>query len=721
MQQKFSSLKKMTSTVCITAVIFLSMVASPAEAIAAPNPVRRVINMLQMMQKKVEMEGTKTHLMFDKYMCFCKTGLSKLNTDIENGKDTVPQLEGSIKEQSAQKGALQNDITDGKADFAEAMKTLGEATSLRTKENKEFVDEDGRMKTDIKALHMAIKAISRGGAFLQTDLLASVRKLVATNVDISTSDRDVVSSFLSQSESTASEDLSEGSPSEINGILKQMAETMSKDHVQMNADEKNGVKQYESVKSAKELQTSTLQKEISTKTERAGKVGLQLVEDKAKLDDTKKALKSNEKLQAGLSKQCKAREMEFGVEAKTRSEELLAIQDTIKILNDDMAHKLFKKTMPVPVSFLQVQVSPKALRGRALQSLKGSSDPRVNFVALALRSRKTSFTKVLQMVDGMIVLLNKEQKDDADKKQYCKSEIDKNTDAKKELDNDISDLNKAMEQATQKAKQIRADIRTKSESIKSLDKQVGDATKQRKEEHGDYMENLQANNAAKEILSVAKVRLGKFYDKEGQKAQNLLQVRKAQPAKQVVGKALKIKAMKHSAVSTISESRHVLSDDGKASLESLFDEGALSFAQVDMQTQAQSMEYSRVAADGKKVVALIGSIIGDINKDVTEMTKDEKEAQFEYKQILKDSAEKRAAEAKSVSELEGSKAESEAEMHKMKLSTKSKMRESAGKATYLKDLHKQCDWLMKHFKTRRSARAGEIDALKKARAVLSGK
>jgi len=39
---------------------------------------------------------------------------------------------------------------------------------------------------------------------------------------------------------------------------------------------------------------------------------------------------------------------------------------------------------------------------------------------------------------------------------------------------------------------------------------------------------------------------------------------------------------------------------------------------------------------------------------------------------------------------------------------------------YLSGLHQDCDWLLSNFDTRQSARAGEIDALGKAKDVLSG-
>lgn len=713
----------MPATKCLTVLLLLSMVTFQTHASDAPNPIRRVITMLQMMSQKVEQEGKNQEALFDKYMCYCQQSLRKLNSDIQIGEDTVPQLEGSIKEGTAEKGALENDIKDAKEEFAEAQKTLDEATSLRTKENKDFKAEDTQMKADIKSLNSAVKAMDKlgeGGAFLQTRELSTIRRLTATSVDISSSDRDVITNFLSQSETDAegvADGLSESSPAEITGILKQMEESMTKDNEKANEDEKNAQGQYDSLKSAKESQMGTLKAEIATKTERAGQVGLQLVEDEGKLEDTNKALASNTKLRDSLDKECKSRRSEYDEEMHTRSEEQTAISDTIKILNDEVTSKLFKNTMvsaSSAASFLQLEANPVQLRGEAYESLRSAKDPRMTLVALAVRSKKVSFTNVLKMIDNMIALLNKEQQDDVDKKEYCKSEIDKTDDEKKELEQSISDLKKAIESATSKADTINKDIATKTATIKDLDKQVDEATKQRKEEHTDYMENLQANNAAKSILTVAKARLAKFYDAQVKKKAAALFETKVQPKKQVVGKALKIKALTPE-VKRVPEHSD-LSEDGKDSLSALFGdgEGAFSFAQVDMQT-----DYVKEEAENP-VIKLITSIVADIEKEVSEMTADEKEAQFEFEYAIKESAEKRSEESRALSTLEGNKAEVEAELHKMTGSVKSKTKESAAKSSYLDDLHQECDFLLKNFKVRREARTGEIDALQKAKMTLTG-
>lgn len=64
---------------------------------ATANPIRKVVNMLQMIQKKVEEEGASAEVLFQKYMCYCKTSGGALSESIEAAKAKVPDLVAGIK------------------------------------------------------------------------------------------------------------------------------------------------------------------------------------------------------------------------------------------------------------------------------------------------------------------------------------------------------------------------------------------------------------------------------------------------------------------------------------------------------------------------------------------------------------------------------------------------------------------------------------------------
>merc|ERR1719321_75760 len=204
----------------------------------------------------------------------------------------------------------------------------------------------------------AIAALEKGmaGGFLQTSGAAVLRQLTV-NMDLSTSDRDVMASFLSQGQGQGYAPQS----GEIIGILKQMKDTMAADLKEITEAEEKAKADFEGMMKAKAAQIEALTQEIEEKTERLGNRGVELVNMKEDLEDTKKSLAEDKAFLADLEKNCATKKAEWAVRQKTRAEELLAILDTIKILNDDDALELFKKTLPSP-SLLQVKASAQEVK-----------------------------------------------------------------------------------------------------------------------------------------------------------------------------------------------------------------------------------------------------------------------------------------------------------------------------------------------------------------------
>merc|ERR1719253_48078 len=174
------------------------------------------------------------------------------------------------------------------------------------------------------------------------------------------------------------------------------------------------------------------------------------------------------------------------------AKEMVALADTIKVLNDDDALELFKKTLPGASSFVQVQVGKSAMQQQALNALHSirraghKADPRLDLIELAMHGGKMGFEKIIKMVDNLVRDLKAEQSVDDDKKKYCLAEFDKAEDTKKELELDISDLDKAIEDAKETISTLKSEIEALQDGIKKLDKSVAEATETRKAEHDDY-------------------------------------------------------------------------------------------------------------------------------------------------------------------------------------------------------------------------------------------
>jgi len=149
--------------------------------------------------------------------------------------------------------------------------------------------------------------------------------------------------------------------------------------------------------------------------------------------------------------------------------------------------------------------------------------------------------------------------------------------------------------------------------------------------------------------------------------------------------------------------------------------GVTAFSQVAPAPPPETAgAYAKKGGESGGVIAMLDMMVADLDKEITEVEVEEKEAQKEYEQLLKDSASKRALDAKAIEDKESSKADTEAKLLKDEEEKTATTKEAMATHEYLGEVHADCDWLLSNFETRKSARAGEVDALTKAKAVLSG-
>merc|ERR1719183_2251528 len=299
----------------------------------------------------------------------------------------------------------------------------------------------------------------------------------------------------------------------------------------------------------------------------------------------------------------------------------------------------------------------------------------------------------------MITLLKKEQVTDDDKKAYCEKLIDETEDKVKGLELDVSDLAKAIADAKESVATLSEEIEALEDGIKALDKQVAEATEQRKEEHAESVETLTSDNAAKELIGFAKNRMQKFYNPK---------LYKAPPAREM------------------SEAERISVNNGgtlapTAAPGGIAGTGISALAQVAPPPPPETAgAYAKKGEESGGVIAMMDMMIADLDKEITEVEVEEKNAQEEYEQLIQDSAKKRAIDSKSIEDKESTKADLEARLLKDGEEKTATTKEAMATHEYLAEVHSDCDWLLTNFDTRKTARAGEVDALTKAKAVLSG-
>merc|ERR1719313_3182759 len=188
-------------------------------------------------------------------------------------------------------------------------------------------------------------------------------------------------------------------------------------------------------------------------------------------------------------------------------------------------------------------------------------------------------------------------------------QFDHADDKKKGLERDVSKLEATIEQSKDTIATLTDEVAALNAGIAALDKSVAEATEQRKEENSDYTTLMANDAAAKEILAMAKNRLNKFYNPK------------------------------------------------------LYKEPAM-FVQVSMHKGLEApppapeapKAFSKKSEESTGVIAMIDGCIKDLDTEMTEAETEEKLAQEEYEEMMADSAEKRAADSKSITAKEGEKA-----------------------------------------------------------------
>jgi len=675
----------------VARVIFFALFAHAAASVAdldssdlmATNPIRKVVNMLQNLQKKVTTEGEQEAALYEKFKCYCSSSGSSLGQSISDAEMKISSVGSDIKSGEAQLEQEKEDVKRATADRKEAKSSMAQASSLRDKEAAAFATENAESSANIAALTGAIASIEKGVAgFLQTEGAQRVRRIALSDKDTTDLDRDTVISFLTgahQGEYAPQSD-------QIVGILKEINDRMSKSLANAKATESSAIASYEELMNAKTQEVNALSETIETKNMRVGSLSVEVVQMKEDLSDTQAALVQDKQFEANMGRDCATKASEYEANVKTRSAEVLAIAETIKLLSDDDALDLFKRTLSsTSASLLQMEEGLATRRAHALRSIVeaqqkySQSHPGLDFIALALHGKnsKVNFDKVVKMIDGMVATLKQEQSDDKAKQTFCTKQFDSAADKQKGLERRASDLDATIGKEQDALATLHEGIKTLEDGLKSLDKEVADATEQRKQENKEYTAVMASNTAAKELLGMAIRRLNKFYDPTGSKVVK-------------TGDA-------SSSLAQIKQHQH----------------GA-------PPSPPESGTYAKNKDGSDSVLEMMRLLIKDVDKDMTETQTTEKDSQSDYERATGNAADKRALDSKTLMDKKMAKAQVETELLDSQGERGNAAQELMTTDKFIHSLHAECDFLVQYFDVRKEARDGEISSMQDAKSVLLG-
>eukprot|EP00931_Biecheleriopsis_adriatica_P078306 TRINITY_DN51768_c0_g1_i1.p1 TRINITY_DN51768_c0_g1~~TRINITY_DN51768_c0_g1_i1.p1 ORF type:complete len:704 (+),score=267.43 TRINITY_DN51768_c0_g1_i1:48-2114(+) len=657
---------------------------------AAANPIRKVVNLMEKMSEKIEKQEDEEKELYEKFMCHCKSELA----DFEKGKDAfeaeVPKLQAEIESKTAEINSLTQEIEVQRSDEKQVQQDLATAIIQRSKEHGQFEKEYNVLEEEIHAVDQGVAALDAAmgntsallqesdSSSLNTKVLAhlsaaqisSLQRATDRSTRIGEAQRQTLAAFIAGAATNSG-------IGEVKGILETQRDNFQEEEDVETEEENKSVNIFQELMSAKTTEDESLNETIAEKLDRLGNAKVALVEVKGELKAAQNALGKDFSALKKLKEVCDKKTEEWDERQKMVAEELLAIKDTIKTLSSDQNLDLFRKAL----SFVQLEHRADEVKSKALSVLRtyaesqgqgavGSRAP-LDLVMLELQRKGVDFTSVMKMIDDMIALMKKEQKDDDAKKEFCGKKAQENELKTKALRHRIKTLESAVAEQTGSVEAVTVEIKDIQEGIATLDKAVAESTEIRKNEHEEYQKVIQEQTATKEVLMVAKDRMNQFYHPELVKqAPSLMQVNEH---KQLASEAPEVPEF------------------GK--------------------TKTQ---------EGNVVINMIGSLITDTDKTVAKAEFDEKESQKLYEEMLADSKAKREADMEAIVGKQKVKAEAESEKVAKAASAKSETAELKEVEKYGKDLSEDCSFLEKNYALRKEMRSQEEETLVSAKGVLAG-
>ena len=705
----------------VAALALASKVASEA---AAPSPIRKVVTMIEEMKATVEKEGKEDLAAYDEYKCWCKSNGEEKKIAIEYATEQIGDLEAFIGEAKGTEGKLKTEISSLQDDIASDNSAIATATGVREKEEGEFATEEADLKSSIALITEAVDTISKAGSFVQTgevtpdvktalvqvrnvvkrhsgnfegimqrdmfDMLGSFEKILGDGANKKNSE--VMTNmmlgevFLPKREATALQQLDDkaSQPSggaagaksynsqggQIVGLLGAMKDEMVRDLIAEQKEEFKALVDFQNLRAAKLAEIEATQSQLELTETALADLLDRAAKAKADLEAMIAAKAADEKFVAQMTENCQVVDSEYAARAKIRAEEVVALSETIEILTGDDARELFAKS--VGTSFLQTDMSVTAqerMTDKVMKKLMmlGKKSNNVALLSLAVRIKLDAFDKIKKTMSNMVAELKTQQKNEYDQNERCKQEIDETEDTIKVEQRNKQDLSEKNEDLTNTLATLTDQIKTLKQEVSDMEVSLKKAGIDRKAENELYQQSVADQRATITILGMALDRMKEFY------APKLVQIKTHQPVP-----------------------------------------GA---AAAPPPPKPKAYEKSGGASG---VLNLLQMVIDDAHREEVDLEADENKAQKMYGEFVGSSTASIEADRSSIAEKEKHTAETSSELSKTQESQLANGQMLESLEGTLTGLHAECDYVLKYFKLRQSARQEEMDSIEEAIAILSG-
>jgi len=633
-------------------------------------PLNKVIGLLKDMLKQLEKEAAEDEEIYDNLACWCETNDKEKKKSIANAEARITVLTTKIEEYTATSARLGTEIENLDKEVASNQEALAQATSIRDKQIAEFSSEEKDLTESIESLKAAKNVLSKHQkSFLlqvpRSHILGATAALQHVMDQHSVLLKGVLTHRQRREAALFIQNADERAPAsgEIFGVIGQMKDTFVKNLDAAQKQEMSNQKAYEELKAAKGDEIAAGQQQVEAKTEELSDTDEKLAHSKEDIEDTRKTLAADEEFLLMLKDKCSVTDKEWEQRQKTRQQEMEAVSKALAVLSSDDAHDTFTRTFSP--SFIQQLGSISAKRRNEASQLLAKVANKVqspNLANLAVKVRLDAFTRVKKAIDDMVKQLLKQKEDEIKHKDFCVDEFNTNEQQTEKKTRQKSDLLAKIEDLQLNIKELFKTVDSLKADVAEMQVQLKRAGEDREKENREFQMTVADQRSTQKLLRAALNVLKGFYEKRAF-------VQKQEPAGPPPPPGFK--------------------------------------------------DYQKSEMSGG-VMDMIQQIIDDARSMEAEVVRAEEDAQKAYEEFVKETNKSIGAKSKDIVNKSETRSTAETDLVEAKESKEAVLVELGQLSDYNAELHQSCDFVMKNFELRQTARDEEIEALRQAKAILSG-
>eukprot|EP00933_Yihiella_yeosuensis_P038144 TRINITY_DN320_c0_g1_i5.p1 TRINITY_DN320_c0_g1~~TRINITY_DN320_c0_g1_i5.p1 ORF type:complete len:665 (-),score=261.50 TRINITY_DN320_c0_g1_i5:104-2098(-) len=655
------------------ALFCLACLWSPSESLKLSSgkerPVTKIVNMLKDMQDTLEKEKEADEDMYKKLTCWCKEARQATGDNVKGAQARIAELQSKVEQLSATVLSCETAMDQLKQQIQAAEAASDEARILRGKQYEQFKEDDQTYNEDIYAVESAATVLGDTGSLLQIpggktpeQLTAALQTMMNRRADklddsLSYADRDMINAFISDPKKFIQNKAS---------FLQSGSRGEPATTFKLMAEDFE--KDQQEMQEAEKIAKTNFEELIAAK-----KVEIKAGEKSREKKRSEKAEAKNEMFKASVEVKDKQKAIKAAAEfAKVMESKCATSDEEWAIRSKGSAEEIEAVGKAIQIldgdeahatfgrtySFLQLSSqNQRALAASAL-SRAGNMHKDSRLVALSVQAKLDSFTKVKAAIDEMTAALKKEEQDEVDQKQFCVDSFNKNTAAVVAEKDAKAGFENQVAQLKEKLNVISSEVEKLNAQVAETNKEMKLATENRAKEKADF-ETTAADQQATQVL---------------------------------LKKALEV-------------------------LRGVYQEKP---SMIQKPEVPEGFKEYKKNKNSFSVMSLMQQLIAETKAMEAEAKRDEKNAEDTYQREMKAQQGTLDTLKQGLATQNDDKAKTTKALMQTTASLEGSEQELSDLAQEEADLHASCDFLLKNWDLRVTARREEIEALAQAKHILSG-